>query len=121
VTSVPNPEGAASRQWRKASESDHAPAEVRRSAPALRTVEDLPTGYEPLPSGVPCTCAVPYAGCHEHGPQPRERSVPCIHCFDATWSVDAVCDRCHVGWTVHSERRARRELRSARMWAAKAS
>jgi hypothetical protein len=121
VNSVPNPEGAGFRQWWMASESDGARMGVQPTAPLLRTVEDLPTGYERHPSGLPCTCAVPYAGCYEHGPQPRERSVLCIHCFDATWSIDAVCDRCHLGWTVQSERRARRNHRSAQMWSAKAS
>ena len=46
-------------------------------------------------SAVPgkCTCGSIY-GCHEHGPQPRERAVPCLWCGKPTWTVDGICAVC---------------------------
>jgi hypothetical protein len=99
------------------SEPDCVGVEAEAFAVVLHAVQemDLATRWVPSPPGPHCTCASPY-GCHQHGPQPREHSVPCIHCFDPTWSVDAVCDRCRLGWTARSERQALRYHRPPRRW-----
>ncbi len=124
MTSVPNPQGAAFRQGRIVREHDHITrVEADAFAVVLHAVHEieLATRQAPRPAGVHCTCATPYAGCHEHGPQPREHAVPCTNCFDPTWSVDAVCDRCHLGWTMRPQRHALRNHRLPRGWSAKAS
>jgi hypothetical protein len=41
----------------------------------------------------PCTCHTPL-GCYRHGPEPRQRAVPCQQCARKTLNVDAVCDTC---------------------------
>ena len=41
-----------------------------------------------------CSCGG-RVGCPVHGPQPRERSVPCCRCGRATWALDAVCWPCY--------------------------
>jgi hypothetical protein len=38
-----------------------------------------------------CTCGDPL-GCWEHGPQPRERAVPCRWCRQPTLNVNGCCD-----------------------------
>jgi hypothetical protein len=44
-----------------------------------------------------CTCGSIY-GCYEHGPEPRERAVPCPRCRRATWTVSGVCPDCYVAF-----------------------
>jgi hypothetical protein len=47
---------------------------------------------EPQPID-PCTCGG-HQGCYRHGPEPRQRAVPCLRCTRSTLNVDAVCDTC---------------------------
>jgi hypothetical protein len=44
-------------------------------------------------TGLPCTCGS-RTGCERHGPEPRERDVPCVSCSAPTWNVSALCDQC---------------------------
>ena len=37
-----------------------------------------------------CSCGSAW-GCHEHGPQPREHSVPCRVCGRSTFTIEALC------------------------------